>query len=143
MSCPRFVEDADLGVEWESVAWALSDWPGVEKSQPYPAAPTPLLPYHAQMLVDLGFRYHPELAVLRKVPGEGGRAVFIGVGDEPPVVESAGVVPDDVMSMLMRVDPDMADRIACMSPGERAAEAEAKKAEFEAAVAMLSKLSDS
>lgn len=137
---PVYMKDANLDDPQQFAAWALSNWPGVEKSQPYPAAPAPLLPYHSQLLWDLGFRCHPELAVIKKVPGPKHLPVFIGVDEPDPEPEDTQAEEADLKALLNRVDPDLVRNLASLSPEERENELISRKAAFDEAIEVLRKI---
>ncbi len=140
---PEYAAEADLKNPLEHIAWALSSWPGVEDSQPYPPAPRPLLPFHSKHLYDLGFRYHPKKATIRKVVGPKGVPIFVGVDDPDPVVDAevAAQMPQDVMGLLAEVDPNLAANIGSMSEDERKQALRDQRQAFEDAVEVLRKLS--
>lgn len=141
MGVPQFAHEANHDDPKEFMSWFLSDWPKIEKAQPYPSAPRPFLPYHSQLGWDLGFRYHPELATLKKVATKDGVA-FIPVGDDDPVVGDTTSHGDEVAALLAQVDPGYAERIAGMTPAERHDALEGAKAEAEKAIEVLKRLSE-
>lgn len=144
MPVPEYLSDANLDDPREALAWVFAQWPKVGESQPYPAAPRPLLGPHSEFAYALGVRVHPELATLKKVPGENGSPVFIPV-DEPdpvPAAGSAGDVSVEVLGLLAQVSPEMAARVAAMTPDEREKAVEDNRAAFEQAVSALAELQD-
>lgn len=142
MAVPNFVSDANLDDPKQHCAWAICYWPGVGKSQPYPAAPRPLIPHHSELLYDLGFRYHPELATKKKVVTEKGDVAFISVDEPDPVAPDVVDASTEALALLGQIDPELATRVATMDESERAAAIEAHKGEFGAAMESLQKIRD-
>lgn len=143
MSVPGYVDEADLDDPREHLVWAINSWPAVEKSQPYPAAPNPLLPHHAENLYNLGLRYHPELATHKKVRGKDGMPKVVPVGAPDPVEVEASMegsgLPGEALALLGQIDPAMAEEIRNMPPDQRAAELESRHALFVESLEMLKK----
>lgn len=139
---PNFVSEADMDDPREHCAWAISFWPGVGKSQPYPAAPRPLLPHHSELLYDLGFRYHPELATRKKVVDEKGTIQFIPVDEPDPVAPVVEESSTEALALLGQIDQELAARVATMDESERELLMAEYKGSFGEALTALQKLRD-
>lgn len=142
VAVPRFPDEADLDNPQEMFAWLFSGWPHVGESRPYPQAPDPFIPHHSQLAYDLGFRYHPELATVKKVRDKSGYGYkYIPVGDPDPVLPKPAAEPEDeVVAMLQEVDPALAKHIAGLSEDERRAELKAREPDFKKSLAVLQRL---
>lgn len=126
-----FVDDADLDDPFQHLAWALTQWIPFGQMAEMPV-PKPLTPFMSDFLCQLGIRYHPELAVLHKVPDPDvpGRAKFIdqeeydalkarGNGDV-----KAGMADSAAHELLSKIDPGFSKRMESMTEEEREVERE-------------------
>ena len=140
---PQYASEADPDNPRECLAWLLTQWPRIEgsKTQPYPPPPRPLIPEYSRIAYELGFRYHPELATLKKVPGKDGKPVFISVDEPDPIVEDAGdSTADTALQMLAALSPEAAQRIAAMSDAERREVLGSQYENYVEAVAVIEKM---
>lgn len=121
----HYVEDADLDDPYQHAAWALTQWPAYGDMAEMPM-PVPLTPHMSSTLCALGFRYHPELAVLHKVhDANTGRGRFVDQAEWEEMQASGGgdakvgQANQEAMDLLAKLKPDFAERLESMSADER------------------------
>lgn len=142
---PAYAEECDPNNPRQFAAWALSLWPQIEKSQPYPPAPRAMLPFHSEHLWKLGFRFHPELAELVKVPGKDGWPVFV-TPEEAEVLNADEPTSDQVqaeaMHLLDQIQPGLAAEIDGMTPEQKAKKAEELQSTLASSLEAIKKLQE-
>lgn len=142
---PAFAHEADFDNPRQFAAWAIGQWPKVEKSQPYPPAPRAMLPYHSEFLWKLGFRFHPEKAELVKVMGKDGWPIFVSP-EEADKLKAEEMTPDQVQAeayhLLDQIQPGLAAELDSLTPEQKAAKAKELEANLASSLEVLKQLQE-
>lgn len=155
MMSPITQETADMSDPRQHFAWAIPSFPAPNKDMGDVPVPTPVRPELSQRWWDLGFRHHADLQTKWFVPGDHPEAGYLNV---PELVErekydayhakhadpdaEAGKWQATAEALLGRLDPKLAQRIADMTPEQRAAAAAVQREQLPAAMQRLAQLAE-
>lgn len=134
---PRTQEQSDMDDPEQHFAWAFAAGvpdPRGERFGNQPLIPAPCFPALSKMLWDMGFRHHAELQTrwVNQYSGPDRNFVALGVTDVSP--ES---LLEQATEMLVDQFPDVAARVAAMTPENRDQMVREQAAELMASVERL------
>lgn len=140
----EYAGDADLDNPYEHCAHGISEWPAYGDMQPMPVV-RPLVPFQSNTMFQLGFRYHPELATLFKIPDplNPGVSKFVSREEYEELLAAGGGKVEEgaanakAFELLAKLDPELAESLASMSEADRAAERDKRAADAKDALRVL------
>lgn len=152
---PITQDNADMNDPRQHVAWALTSFPSPNPEMGSVPIPPPVPMDLSELLFDLGFRHNPELQRKWFIPGDHPEGGYLNV---PKVVTreqhdewlAQHADPDGEAEkwrataevLLGKLDPKMAQRIADMTPEQKAQAREVHRDNLPAAFARLADLAE-
>lgn len=155
MMSPITQETADMSDPSQHFAWAVPSFPAPNKDMGDVPVPASVRPELSQRLWDLGFRHVADLQTKWFIPGDHPEGGWLNI---PELVDRAkydahrekNTNPDGAAeqwqataeALLGRLDPKLAQRIADMTPEQRAAAAAVQREQLPAAMQRLAQLAE-